>query len=73
MKLEKKSAYGGACSSLEECENGKNMVCSSIMCTCSDPNVYFWNGTYCGKYFFVFKFCFKFISKKKDLIKKNHD
>ena len=47
-KLEKKSAYGGACSSLEECESGKNMICSSIMCTCSNANVYYWNGTYCG-------------------------
>ena len=55
MKIEKKSAYGGACSSLEECENAKNMVCSSIMCTCSNANAYFWNGTYCGKQNYYFE------------------
>lgn len=46
---EKKSAYGGSCLTVNECEYGKNMVCLSNMCTCSDPNSNYWNGTYCGR------------------------
>lgn len=45
---EKLSAYRGECSNTTQCALGSNMVCLSNMCTCSDPGVNFWNGTYCG-------------------------
>lgn len=47
--LEKKTAYGGSCSISNECGIGTNMVCLGSICTCSNPNLNFWNGTYCGK------------------------
>ena len=47
MSLEKKSNYGEVCLSVDQCVDNKNMVCLSNMCTCSNPNVNYWNGTYC--------------------------
>lgn len=31
-----------------DCTTGSNMNCLSSVCTCSDPNVSYWNGTYCA-------------------------
>lgn len=45
--IEKKSEFGQYCLSVDQCANGKNLVCSTSTCKCSNPNVVFWNGTYC--------------------------
>ena len=46
---EKRSSYGGSCSASGQCANGTNMVCLLSTCTCSNPNLVYWNGTYCGR------------------------
>ena len=39
----------GSCGTSSECAYGTNMVCLLSTCTCSNPNLVYWNGTYCGK------------------------
>ena len=47
---QKRSTYGEYCASTSECYYySQNLICSNNLCTCSAPNVTFWNGTYCGK------------------------
>ena len=69
--LEKKSAFLGTCSTVNECAINTNMVCLANTCTCSNPNVNFWNGTYCGESlielsFIVRYFCIKYYSFKNN-------
>ncbi|RNA34499.1 prion-like-(Q N-rich) domain-bearing 25 [Brachionus plicatilis] len=45
---QKKSGYGGFCLNDVNCGYGTNMNCVSSKCGCSDPNVSYWNGTYCA-------------------------
>lgn len=45
---ETKSRFGGSCSASSQCAHGTNMVCLLSTCICSNPNIVYWNGTYCG-------------------------
>ena len=46
--IEKRISYGGYCASDDNCATSTNMNCISSICTCSNAEVSYWNGTYCA-------------------------
>lgn len=44
-----RSDYGESCTDASQCTYNANLYCVSDTCSCSDPTVAYWNGTYCGK------------------------